>query len=104
MRRVLAPHIVREETATSFARVEYRDGGADVYLDCDGMLANHIFGTQPWDLLVEGAQAAGWVILPVGCPTCLTNESQRPHLPEGMDLEVTVVGSGAELLSVIQSA
>jgi hypothetical protein len=27
------------------------------------MLANHISGNDPWDLLVHGARAANWVII-----------------------------------------
>jgi len=104
MRRVLAPHIVQEEAANSFVRVGYGDGGADIYLDSDNMMANHISGEQTWDLLVQGALAAQWVILPAGCPTCLTDESQRAHLPEGLDLDVIVVRSGEELLHAIHSA
>ena len=53
MRLVVAPHIVREEAATSFVRIEYGDGGADLYLDDDEMMANHVSGDQPWDLLVN---------------------------------------------------
>lgn len=104
MRQVLEPFIVREEPDTHFARVEYGDGGADVYLDGDEMMANHVTGEGTWDLLVEGARTAGWVILPVGCPTCLTDEAQRRHLPAGMDEEVEVVLTGDMLREVIQSA
>ena len=65
------------------------------------MMTNHVSGEAPWDLLVDGAKAARWVILPAGCPTCITDESQREHLPEGLDGEVVLVTSGAELLAVI---
>jgi hypothetical protein len=46
------------------------DGEADIYLHDAGMMANHIEGRDRWDLLVQGAKAANWVIIPVGCPTC----------------------------------
>jgi hypothetical protein len=104
MRRVLEPFIVREEPDHHFATIEVDDGGADVYLDGDDMMANHVTGRRAWDLLVEGAREAGWVIMPAGCPTCITNEAQRRHLPEGLDEGVAVVLSGADLLTVIQSA
>lgn len=102
MRQALRPYIVREEDEHSFALVEYGDGTMDVYLDGDSMMANHITGEQPWDLLVQGARAAGWVVMPVGCPTCITDESQRSHLPDGLDDGVALVASGEELLRVIR--
>lgn len=104
MRRVLAPFIVSDEPDHHLAHIELGDGGADAYLHDDGMLANHVTGHRAWDLLVEGALAAGWVILPVGCPTCITDEAQRRHLPEGLDQDVELVLNGADLLKVIQSA
>ncbi len=88
MRQVLEPFIVREEPERSFMVVEAGDGSADVYLGDDGMMANHIGGVELWDLFVEGARAAGWVIIPVGCPTCITDEAQRAHLPSGLDEHV----------------
>jgi hypothetical protein len=103
MRQVLGPFIARKEPEHSFLLVEYGDGSADVYLDADGMMANHITGQKPWELLVEGARAAEWVIMPVGCPTCLTDEAQRAHLPEGLNDDVALVATGEELLQVIRS-
>ncbi|MBF4163972.1 hypothetical protein [Nocardioides acrostichi] len=104
MRQVLAPHIVREDPEHSFARVEYGDGEADVYLGPDGMKADHVTGTAPWDLLVQGARAADWVVMPVGCPACLTDEGQRAHMPEGLDDEAVLIASGQDLLAVIRSS
>jgi hypothetical protein len=101
MRQVLEPFIVRQESDGGLAQVEYGDGSADVYLDDDGMMANHISGEQPWELLVRGARAAGWVIVPVGCPTCLTDEAQRAHLPPELSDAVVLVGTGEELRRVI---
>lgn len=104
MRQVLEPFIVREEPDHRFALVEYGDGTIDVYLSDDGMMANHISGEEPWELLVRGAAVAGWVIMPVGCPTCLTEEAQRADLPAGLREDVVVVATGAGLLRVIRSA
>lgn len=104
MRQVLEPYLVREEPEHHFAFVEYGDGSADVYLDGDHMMANHVVGDRPWDLLVEGARAADWVIMPVGCPTCITDAAQRAHLPVGLDEDVVLLSSGAELLHAIRSA
>jgi len=83
--------------------VRVGDGEADIYLRDGGMMANHISGHDPWDLLVQGARAANWVIIPVGCPTCLTQPDQRGELPEGLDDDVVVVDTGAGLLAVIES-
>ena len=104
MRDVLAPCIKREEPGTSFLLIEVGDGDADVYLDDDDMLANHVTGRDPWDLLVKGAAAAGWVILPVGCPTCLTHEDQEHDLPDELRERVVIVRSGADLLRAIETA
>ncbi len=59
MRSVLAPHVAREEPEKSFAHIVIGDGAADVYLSDGRMLANHIVGEQPWDLLVAGAKLPG---------------------------------------------
>jgi len=104
MREVLAPHIVREEPEYNLVSIEFGDGSANVYLDENEMMANHIAGDRPWDLLVEGARAAGWVILPVGCPTCITDEAHRAGLPEGLHEDVAFVRTGSDLLRVITAS
>ena len=104
MRQILEPFIVREEPEHHFSLVECGDGSADVYLEEDGMMANHVSGEKPWSLLVEGARAADWVIMPVGCPTCITNEDQRAQLPAGVNEDVALVTTGDELLRVIRSS
>lgn len=103
MRQVLQPYIVREEPEYHFALVEYGDGSADVYMGGDHMMANHISGDQPWDLLVEGAREAGWVIIVEGS-ACITDEAQRDHLPDSLHDDVVLVSSGAELLRAIRSS
>lgn len=103
MRQVLQPFITREEPEHHFALVEFGSGRADVYLDGDDMMVNHVSGDRPWDLLVEGARAAGYVILPVGSPTCIADDVQRAHLPEGLDDEVVLVMSGEDPLRVIRA-
>jgi hypothetical protein len=99
MLAVLAPY-VRERRGT-FLHIQVGDGGADLYLNDDGMMANHVSGQDSWDLLVAGAMAANWVILPLGCPTCLTGPGQRDELPEGLDADIARVGSGADLRAMI---
>ncbi|MDH2414891.1 hypothetical protein [Nocardioides sp. CER19] len=103
MRRALEPYIVQEDPEHRFAFVEYGDGSADVYLDDDSMMVNHVVGEKPWELLVEGARAAGWVIMPTDGPTCVTDEAQRPHLPEDLAGQVVLVGSGVDLVRVIRA-
>jgi hypothetical protein len=58
MRQVLAPHVSEEDAA--FLQVRAGDGQADIYLHDGGMMANHISGQDPWDLMVRGARAANW--------------------------------------------
>lgn len=101
MRQVLAPHVI--ERSGSFLRVAVGDGEADVYVDDDGMMANRISGRDPWDLLLRGAQAANWVIMPLDCPTCLTQPGQREELPEELQDDVVVVETAADLRAVIES-
>lgn len=101
MRQVLAPHVT--ERSGSFLRVRAGDGKADVHLNDDGMMANGISGRDPWDLLLRGAQAANWVIMPLDCPTCLTQPGQREDLPEELQDDVVVVETAADLRAVIES-
>ena len=100
MREALAPHISEEDE--TFLRVRVGDGEADIYLSDGGMTANHISGHDPWDLLVRGARAANWVIIAVGCPTCLTKPAQQEELPEEL-ADVVMVKTGADLRAVIES-
>jgi hypothetical protein len=103
MRLRLAPYVVREDPARSYALVEYGDGSADVYLDDDSMMVNHVVGEQPWELLVDGAREAEWVIMPADGPTCILDEAQRAHLPDDVAGEVVLVGCGLDLLRVLRA-
>ena len=99
-RAVLAPHADRQEH--SFLHIRYGDGEADVYLEDDGMMANHITGREPWDLLLRGAQAANWVIMPLDAPVFLTAPGQREQLPHGLGDEAVDVESGAQVATMIE--
>jgi hypothetical protein len=57
-----------DEEDVTFLRVRVGDGETDIHLRNGGMMANQISGHDPWGLLVRGARAAHWVILPTGCP------------------------------------
>jgi hypothetical protein len=98
MHRVPQSYIKREESQHQFVLVSVDGDTADVDLDQDLMMVNQIFGERPWELLVRGARTAGWVVLPVGCPTCITDEAQRDHLPEGLDADAVLVKTGEDLL------
>ncbi|MCE5291148.1 MAG: hypothetical protein LLG14_18195 [Nocardiaceae bacterium] len=99
----LAPHIVGQDSSGCL-QVKIGDDTADVYLNESGMMANHVGGRDPWDLLVSGARAAGWVIMPTGCPTFVTDAEQFAHLPEALQEGAVLVTTGAELLAVIEAA
>lgn len=103
-RAVLAPYLASEEPEQRFLQVVTEDGSADVYLGPDHLMANHVAGEQAWELLWQVARAAGWVVMPVGAPVCLTAESQRGHLPAVLRPDAVVVGSGEHLLAVVRSA
>lgn len=103
VREALRPFIEREEPEYKFLLVRCGDGTADVYLGDEDMMANHVSGEAPWGLLVEGARAAGWVVLPTGCSACITYEAQRAHLPEALAGDAVLVTTGAELLRAIRS-
>ena len=67
------------------------------------MMANHVSGADPWDVLVRGAAAANWVILPLDAPVCLTGPGQLEELPEELVEEVVTVECGADLVAALQS-
>lgn len=104
MRSVLAGHIVREEPEHAFAHFAFGDGEADVYLSDDHMMANHVDGEEPWDLLVRGARAADWVIMPLDRPVLITDKSQREHLPDGLGDGARHVLTGEDVLRALREA
>ena len=60
-------------------------------------------GSNGLDLLVEVAQMADLVVIPMGCPVCIVHGEQRQHLPpELTDAGVELVTTGKALLDVIQ--
>lgn len=80
------------------------DGGADVYGlgSTDGIMVNHAAGARIWDAMVEVAGRARLAIIPVGCPTCVTDASLIDELPGELRQEARVVTTGEELLGVIR--
>jgi len=47
-------------------------------------MVNHAEGDQIWDVVYDLALAVGYAVMPVGCPTCVTSDDVRRHLPEGI--------------------
>ena len=65
------------------------------------LLINHASGRAIWDLIFELAQAAGLAVMPVGCPTCVTDEDVLNGLPPELATSAIVVSSADELLHVV---
>ena len=87
--------------------IETSDGGADVYgLDTtvQSLMINHASGRDVWNLVYELAQSAGLAVMPVGCPTCVTDKDALEQLPPELASSAVVVSSGEELLLVIQGS
>lgn len=103
VRAALDPYIVGEETEHGYLEIGVGDGRADIYLGAESMMANHVSGSEPWDVLVRAARAADWVIMPTGCPTALLHKDQRKHLPEELRAQAVLVSDGDDLLNLIRS-
>ena len=99
--RVLAPYMVGAPH-DGYVYVQLPDGGADVYgVGGSSLMINDAAGEQIWDLVVSVAVAAGWVIMPVGCPVCVVDTDQVEILPDELRGDVVIVRTGAQLLRVI---
>ena len=83
------------------------DGEADVFgigQPSSGLMFSHLSGVAPWSLVFEVAQAAGFAILPVGCPACVLSVEMLSELPEELASDAIVVSSGDDLLAAIENA
>ncbi len=99
---VLEPFVeARDESDGLLLRIRTSDGQADVHLSEDSMMVSHASGSAVWELLVRGARAANWVIMPVGCPVCLTRAEQYAELPVELRDDTRLVSSGEDLLAAI---
>jgi hypothetical protein len=103
---VLEPFVVEAEDRFHFVRVRLADGEADVYLSdpSSGLMINRASGRAVWDLMYDLAVAGRFVVLPVGCGTCVPDAAMVDELPDYAPPPVTVIASGAELLHVVQTA
>lgn len=103
---VLDPLIV-ERDEKGWAVIQTDDGTADVYgVDTPdrGLMFNHVGGRTAWDVIYAVADAAGFVVMPVGCGTLLVDEATRRELPDGIPEPVVPIRSGADILSAIETA
>jgi hypothetical protein len=102
---VLDPLIsLRGET---WARISTSDGGVDVFgIDTAawGLMFSRAQGQQAMDVIYEVARRAGFVILPVGCGTLLTDETVRSELPAGVPEPIVQVSSGDDIVAAIKAA
>ncbi|MEV0156092.1 hypothetical protein AB0H57_20505 [Micromonospora sp. NPDC050686] len=100
-RRVLAPLLVTPSD-DGFGVVRTRDGEADVYgLGTDTLMFTHASGRQIWQVVVDVAQATGYAIMPVGCPTCVTRLEHLADLPDELRSLALVVLNGDDLLAAV---
>jgi hypothetical protein len=89
-----------------FVRIATSDGEADVYGIDDpgtGLIVDHASGKEIWSLLFELAIAAGFVVMPIGCGTCVTEATSVSDLPDDVPQPITRIRSGADLLAAIES-
>ena len=99
---VVDPCIRRRDE--SCVHVETSDGGADVYgleTSVQSLLINHASGRAIWDLIYDLAQSAGLAVMPVGCPTCVTDEDVLIGLPPELAMSAIVISSADELRLVV---
>jgi hypothetical protein len=101
---VLEPHIRSRDD--DWCRITLADGEADVFGVADpssGLMFNHIGGALAWDVIVEVARHGRFVIMPVGCSTCVLSKDDIGDVPAGLDDGAIVIGSGADLIQVVTS-
>jgi len=104
-RRVLDPYLAAPPDGNGYAKVRTDDGEADVYgVGSDSLMINHASGTLIWQVVVDVAEAGGYVILPIGVPACLVREEMTGDLPGELRDGAVVVRSGAELLDAVARA
>ena len=90
-----------------FGRIVTADGEGDIYgLDDNdqGLVINHATGRQIWQLIVDVARAAGYAVLPVGCPVCVVDEVMIGHLPDQLRQNAVLVRDGGDLERAVVNA
>ena len=92
----------REE---DWVRLRTVDGEADLYgvaSPLSGLMVNHLSGRAVWEVVFDLARSFGFAVMPVGCPTCVTEEQQIGDLPPELAGDAIVVSSGAELQRIVE--
>lgn len=69
-----------------------------------GLMFSRPSGSDVWDVMFDIARAARFVVMPLGCGTCLADDSIRASLPEDIPQPVTLVRSGADILRIVTSS
>jgi hypothetical protein len=107
---VFGPHIDRTEPQHGYWHVTATDGGeADIYARIDGDTFESLMFTRfsdgdVLDLLAAFARRSNAVIMPIGCPTCLTTPDQLKHLPDELaSQDAILVANGRDIANVISS-
>jgi hypothetical protein len=90
----------------SGSRIVTHDGDAEVYgIDDDplnGLMFSNVDGDSAWDVIYAVADAANWVVMPVGCPICVLSEDFIETIPEELlEPGVVIVESGEDILRVV---
>jgi hypothetical protein len=99
--RVLEPYLTAADDADGRVRVRTDDGEADVYGLGDGLMVNHASGQLIWQVLVDVSAASDYAIMPIGHPVCVTRKEMIDQLPPELRDAAVVIGSGADLISVM---
>jgi hypothetical protein len=105
---VFGPHVETPEADVGFWRLRLPDGGeADVYANLAGpclesVMINH-FSVGVLDLVLEFARSAGAVVLAPGCPILVTDRTHVAHLPEELQKDAVLVGSGSEVDAIFRT-
>jgi hypothetical protein len=102
---VLDPLVIHR--ASQWVRIATSDGEADVYGIDDpssGLMFSHASGRHVWDVMFDVALAAGFVVIPGGCGTGVTDEATIAELPKGVPEPIVIIRSGADLLDLVESA
>lgn len=76
------------------------DCEADVHgLGTDGLMFSHAGGRQIWQVMADDAR--GSVIMPVGCPTCVTTIYHLADVPEELRASAVLGKHGDDLLKAV---
>lgn len=70
--------------------------------DVDAALA--IAGSELARAAGRGGQGGPYVVMPVGCPTCVIDAGDIADLSDGLAEDARLVGSGADLLAAVEGA